>query len=166
MKLIIDVGYQNNKAKVVGGFFEEWSANQLIKIAYKEVDEVAEYIPGEFYKRELPCILEFLKEHNHEEIECIIIDGFIFLDDENKKGLGAYLYESLNNKLPIIGVAKSKFYNNTKNTIELVRGQSKNPVYISAVGIDLNVAAQFINSMQGEFRLPNLIKQVDTETRK
>ena len=166
MKLIIDVGYQNNKAKVVGGFFEEWSANQLIKIAYKEVDEVAEYIPGEFYKRELPCILEFLKEHNNEEIECIIIDGFIFLDDENKKGLGAYLYESLNNKLPIIGVAKSKFYNNTKNTIELVRGQSKNPLYISAIGIDLNEAAQLINSMQGQFRLPNLIKQVDTETRK
>mgnify|MGYP006192411485 FL=1 len=166
MKLIIDVGYQNNKAKVVGGFFEDWNVNQLLKLAYKEVDEVQEYIPGEFYKRELPCILEFLKEHNLEEIECIIIDGFIFLDNENKKGLGAYLYESLNNKLPIIGVAKSKFYNNTKNTIELVRGQSKNAIYISAIGIELDEAAKLINSMHGEFRLPNLIKQVDTETRK
>ena len=93
------------------------------------------------------------------------LDGFIFLDNENKKGLGAYLYESLNNMLPIIGAAKSKFYNNTKNTIELVRGQSKNPIYISAIGIELDEAAKLINNMYGEFRLPNLIKQVDTETR-
>jgi len=59
VKLIIDVGYQTNKAKVVGGFFEDWNANQLLKLAYKEVDEVQEYILGEFYKRELPCIGEF-----------------------------------------------------------------------------------------------------------
>jgi deoxyinosine 3'endonuclease (endonuclease V) len=58
VKLIIDVGYQNNKAKVVGGFFEDWNANQLLKLAYKEVNEVQEYIPGEFYKIELPKIVK------------------------------------------------------------------------------------------------------------
>ena len=165
MKLILDVGYKNNVAKVVGGFFNNWEDDKLIRISHRIVQDINEYIPGEFYKRELPCILEFLKDYDLEQIQCIIIDGFIFLDDNQKKGLGAYLYKSLNSKTPIIGAAKSKFYNNTKNTIEIFRGESKNALYISAIGIELDVAAKHIASMHGNFRLPNLIKQVDTETK-
>ena len=165
MKLILDVGYKNNVAKVVGGFFNNWEDDELIRISHKIVEDINEYIPGEFYKRELPCILEFLKDYDLEQIQCIIIDGFIFLDDNQKKGLGAYLYKGLNNKIPIIGAAKSKFYNNTKNTIEIFRGESKNALYVSAIGIELDIAAKHIASMHGNFRLPNLIKQVDTETK-
>lgn len=165
MKLILDVGYKNNVAKVVGGFFNNWEDDKLIRISHKIVENINEYVPGEFYKRELPCILEFLKDYDLEQIQCIIIDGFIFLDDNQKKGLGAYLYESLNSKISIIGAAKSKFYNNTKNTIEIFRGESKNALYVSAIGIELDVAAKHIASMHGNFRLPNLIKQVDTETK-
>lgn len=166
MKLIIDVSYQNNRAKVVGGFFENWNDENLFKISEKFVENVEEYIPGQFYKRELPCILEFLNDLNLEEIELIIIDGFIYLDDENKKGLGAYLYESLNHRIPIIGVAKSKFHNNNLNVNEVLRGESRNPLYVSSIGIDLSEATDFIQNMYGEFRLPHLIKLVDTETKR
>lgn len=166
MKLIIDVSYQDNHAKVVGGFFQNWKDENLINLSQKFVENVEEYIPGQFYKRELPCILEFLNELNLNEIELIIIDGFIYLDDENKKGLGAYLYESLNRQIPIIGVAKSKFHDNNINVREIYRGESKNPLYISSLGIDLSEASDFIRGMNGEFRLPHLIKLVDTETKK
>ncbi|WP_207420305.1 hypothetical protein [Desertivirga brevis] len=50
-----------------------------------------EYIPGEFYKRELPGILSLLDKINFELIQAIIIDGFVILNDEGKPGLGGYL---------------------------------------------------------------------------
>ena len=166
MKLIIDVSYQNNKAKVVGGFFENWDDEQFLKIVDTTVNQVQKYIPGEFYKRELPCILEFLNEFDLSEIEFIIIDGFTYLNDNYKKGLGAHLFESLNEAIPIIGVAKSKFYDNTKNVIEIFRGESKNPLYVSSIGFDLSKAATLIKNMHGNYRLPHLVKLVDTQTKK
>lgn len=51
-------GYHNNKAKVVGDFFEDWNAYQILKLAYKKGDEVQEYISGEFYKIKLPKIVK------------------------------------------------------------------------------------------------------------
>ena len=165
MKLIIDVSYKGTQAKVVGGFFETWSDTSLMQISSKIVDDVAEYVSGEFYKRELPCILEFLEDMDLQEIDLIIIDGFIYLDDGGKKGLGAYLYESMALAIPIIGVAKSKFYNNNKLVKEIFRGQSKNGIYISAIGIDLDAASAPVQTMSGDFRLPELIKKVDTKTK-
>lgn len=165
MKLIIDVSYQDTQAKVVGGFFKEWSDESFLKKTSRTVDNVNEYTSGEFYKRELPCIMKFIEEIPIEEIELIIIDGYIYLDNERKKGLGAYLYESLNSKIPIIGVAKSRFYNNNKFVEEIFRGKSKKSLFISAVGIDLANSSILIQKMFGEFRLPNLIKQIDTETK-
>ena len=165
MKLIIDVAYQNNEAKVVGGFFEDWSDDVMLKQSSKIVENVQDYVSGEFYKRELPCILEFLKDVPLDEIELLIINGFIYLDDERKYGLGAYLYDSLDKKIPIIGAAKSRFYSNTKYVEEVFRGESKKPLYVSAIGIELPEAALLIANMYGKYRLPNLIKEVDTETK-
>lgn len=165
MKLIIDVGYQGNQAKVVGGFFENWFDDSLIRLSSKIVENVADYVPGEFYKRELPCILNYLSDVNLDEIELIIIDGFIYLDNDEKKGLGAYLYERLAEKIPLIGAAKSKFHNNEQYVEEIFRGESKKALYVSAIGIELPEASLLIENMFGKFRLPDLIKQVDTETK-
>lgn len=165
MKLIIDVSYENNTAKVVGGFFENWNDEKLIKISTKKVNNVTEYISGEFYKRELPCILEFLNDYSLKEIELIIIDGFVFLNDDDKKGLGAYLFESLDKSIPIIGVAKTSFHNNNKNVIDIFRGNSKKPLYITSIGIELLKASDLIKNMLGNNRMPNIIKQIDTETK-
>lgn len=166
MKLIIDVFYQNNSAKVAGGFFENWDDKELLKISSKNITGIEEYVPGEFYKRELPCILAFLQDHQPEEIELIIIDGFVFLDNNDRKGLGARLFEELDKKIPVIGVAKTKFHDNTKNVHEVFRGKSKNPLYISAVGIDLSTASGCVKNMHGDHQLPTLLKLVDTETKK
>lgn len=165
MKLIIDVSYQVNNAKVVGGFFENWNDEKLIKVSQKIVNNIKEYISGEFYKRELPCILEFLNDYDINEIELIIIDGFVFLNDDNKQGLGCYLFESLDKRIPVIGVAKTSFHNNNKNVINLLRGNSKKPLYISSIGIELLNASDLIKNMFGNNRMPNIIKQIDTQTR-
>lgn len=165
MKLIIDVSYQENTAKVVGGFFENWYDEKLKIISKKTVINTQEYISGEFYKRELPCILEFLKDYKIEQIELIIIDGFVFLNDDNKKGLGAYLFESLEKKVPIIGVAKTSFHNNKTNVINIYRGDSKKPLYISSIGIEPLKASDLIKNMFGNYRMPDIIKLIDTETK-
>lgn len=74
------------------------------------------------------------------------------------------MYEQLHQKIPVIGVAKKSFYNN--NAIKLYRGKSKSPLFITSIGIDAESAAEYIAKMDGEYRIPTLLKKLDQETRK
>ena len=73
MIVAIDVHYRDDFAKSVSIEFKNWSDETPSKINEVIVKKVHEYIPGEFYKRELPCILEVLKKSNFKKIEFIII---------------------------------------------------------------------------------------------
>ncbi len=63
-------------------------------------------------------------------------------------------------------MAKTKFYNNTLNVAEIFRGKSKVPLFITAIGIDINSAAENIKNMFGENRMPNILKAIDAETKR
>jgi deoxyribonuclease V len=165
MFVAVDTFYFENKAKTVAITFDKWNDSNYSKQFTEELDVLAEYIPGEFYKRELPCILSIIKNMNVDAIDVIIIDGYVYLDDFNKYGLGGYLYESLNKKIPIIGVAKTNFASNKENKLELFRGKSKNPLYITSIGIDIDVAKKYISTMYGEYRIPKLLKELDQLTK-
>jgi hypothetical protein len=39
----------------------------------------------------------------------IILDGYVALDDHGKIELGGYLFEALEQKYPVIGIAKNGF---------------------------------------------------------
>jgi deoxyribonuclease V len=95
----------------------------------------------------------------------IIIDGYVYLDDYNKYGLGGHLFESLNRKIPIIGVAKTNFVSNKENKVELLRGKSINPLFITSIGIDIEIAKRNISKMFGEYRIPKLLKELDKLTK-
>ena len=88
------------------------------------------------------------------------------LDDEGEKGLGGYLYEALNQKIPVIGVAKRSFRNLDKKVIPVKRGESKNPLFVTALGGDLVDYAEKVAQMDGAFRIPTLLKILDMETKK
>ena len=165
MILAFDTYYFDNKAKTVALTFKHWEDSIVQNIFSEVLENVEEYTSGEFYKRELPCILSLIKKLNPEEIELIVIDGFVFLNDDFKKGLGAYLYNSLNQKVPIIGVAKTDFISLNSNKRLLLRGESKNPLYITAIGIDLDIATSNIQLMHGEYRIPTLLKRLDMITK-
>lgn len=165
MILITDVHYRNDTAKVVCAVLQNWHDAVAIQYWVKHVKTIAEYIPGEFYKRELPCLLEILRDIDLQKITCIIIDGFVVLDDDGKPGLGAHLYNSLPLKVPVIGVAKTSFHQNTKQVIPVYRGESKNPLFITAIGISLLKAANHIQEMYGEYRIPAVLKEVDRRTK-
>lgn len=165
MILAIDVHYRNNTAKVVCAVLQEWKAPAAMHYHIKYVDNVAEYIPGEFYKRELPCILAILADIDLSAVSFIVIDGFVVLDDDGKYGLGRHLYEHLNHKVPVIGVAKSNFYQNKKQVIPVYRGESANALYITAIGTDLQQAAENIQGMYGDYRIPAVLKELDRKTK-
>ncbi len=165
MIVAVDVHYRTHFAKVVSVEFDTWNTTTPSDIHEIQIDEFADYIPGQFYKRELPCILEVLKLTDLDKLEAIIIDGYVILDDQGKGGLGAYLYEALNEKIPIIGIAKRSFINNQKHVRQVLRGESKNPLYITSRGIDVDEAAKRISQMQGKYRLPDLIRIMDQKTK-
>ena len=166
MILAFDTYYFDNKAKTVCLAFEDWQIEENYSIYTETLENISEYVSGEFYKRELPCIVSLIKKNDLYAIaKLIIVDGFVFLNDFNKFGLGAYLYEELNREIPIIGVAKRDFATINKNRIEVLRGESQKPLFITSIGIDLNTASERIKGMKGKYRIPKLLKEVDKLTR-
>ena len=160
MILAVDVHYERNHAVTGGALFRRWDdAFPDIEIV-SELDEINQYEPGEFYKRELPCILKLLKDHSLNP-EYIIIDGYVYLDGHSSPGLGKYLFDALEGNIPVIGVAKSH-YKNIPQDYGLLRGKSKKPLFITAVGTSLSQAKRFLLKMHGENRIPTLLKHVDT----
>lgn len=165
MILAFDTYYFDSKAKTVCLSFSNWTENKTYQVDSEIIDGIEEYTSGEFYKRELPCILSLLEKLPFKDIEAIIIDGFVYLDDNNKLGLGGYLYEILKHKIPIIGVAKNNFATIIVNKRQLLRGKSIKPLFITAIGINIEIATELIRNMEGENRIPTLLKTLDTLTK-
>lgn len=165
MIIAIDVHYRTEVAKIVAVQFENWADAAPNQIFIEMKTDIAEYEPGAFYKRELPCIIEVMKKVDMNAVTCIVVDGYVYLNDDDKKGLGYYVFEYFGDKIPVIGVAKTSFHQNTKNVRPILRGGSANPLYVTSIGIDLDEAAQKIQSMAGEFRMPTLLKLMDTLTK-
>jgi deoxyribonuclease V len=159
LNLAIDIYYYKTYAKCVGLLFL-WEDEVPTKVIEATVDGVADYVPGEFYKRELPCVMAVIDQVRKYKVDCIILDSHVQLG-EGKKGLGEYVYEAVDQKYPIIGVAKSSFHGNAEFVREVRRGESENPLYVSAVGCDLYEAAESILNMHGKYRIPTLLKEVD-----
>lgn len=165
MILAFDTYYFDDKAKTVCFSFGSWTTDKDYTVDSEIIENIEEYISGEFYKRELPCILSLLQKIDVKNVEVIILDGYVYLDDNKKLGLGGYLFKQLNGQIPIIGVAKSNFATLDKNKRETLRGKSIKPLYITSIGLDLDKAAKLIENMSGENRIPTLLKTLDILTK-
>lgn len=165
MLLAVDTYYFENKAKTVGLAFDDWEATAERHRYVETLEHVAEYVSGEFYKRELPCILSLMATYKLGAFEAIIVDGFVYLDDDGKMGLGGHLYKALGKTIPVIGVAKTDFISLKTNKKALLRGNSSKPLFITAIGVDLDLATEKIKIMNGDFRMPALLKKLDVLTK-
>jgi deoxyribonuclease V len=159
MILATDVQYTQNSAKAAGIIFSDWDSEKPIQEIVTDINCIEPYEPGEFYKRELPCILALLPKVIHQ-LDMIIVDGYVNLGANAKPGLGMHLYNALNGTIPIIGVAKKSFIG-TPDECKIFRGNSLNPLYITSAGITLNKAKSYILAMHGNYRNPSLLKKVD-----
>lgn len=159
MILAVDVDYRDWGASVAGISFESWEDEKESNIFRSKCHSIEEYVPGEFFRRELPSILKLIQEHDLNP-DIIIVDGFVHLDGKNKPGLGMHLYNALHEKVVVIGVAKKPFKGIVRNC-EVYRGNSKTPLYITSVGVQLEEAKRCIKSMHGKYRIPVLLKKAD-----
>jgi deoxyribonuclease V len=139
--------------------FQHWSDSAPVFETTCEVSDVAPYEPGQFFRRELPCILAVL-EKLEQRPAIIIIDGYVWLADEREPGLGGHLYAALEKRVAVIGVAKTRFQR-AGAVLEITRGTSSTPLYITAAGMPLADAASHIQAMHGRFRIPTLLRRVD-----
>ena len=164
MILAVDAYYSKNSARVAGIGFERWSSQNPRHIYHSRVQGVDDYRPGEFYKRELPCILALIEEHGLTP-DTIVIDGYVYLDGLSKPGLGKHLFDALNGEITIVGVAKNPLPGISRH-FEILRGGSVRPLFITAAGMELGQAKTCVLKMHGKDRIPTLLRQADQESRK
>jgi deoxyribonuclease V len=160
MLACVDVDYRGDEAVAACVSFAAWDdatpAGQLVE----RISGVAPYVPGQFYRRELPCLLAVLGKLP-EVPEVVVIDGYVWLADEDRPGLGAHLYEALAGRAPVVGVAKTRFHG-ARLAVPVVHGAgSTRPLFVTAAGLDLAAAAAHVQAMHGEYRIPTLLRLVD-----
>ncbi|MEL7060998.1 MAG: endonuclease V [Acidobacteriota bacterium] len=165
MNVCLDVDYrETSSAQAAAVAFRDWTDVEGVArcVCTSELPPAA-YRPGELYRRELPPllnVLEALRMRLDEPMGVLVVDAYCQLDAHGRPGLGAHLSAALGGRLPIVGVAKSR-YRDTTHAAEVLRGRSRRPLFVTAVGLDLDLAARLIFSMAGPHRLPTLLKDVD-----
>lgn len=125
------------------------------------VTGVAPYEPGAFFKRELPCLLRVI-EDSKVAPTLVVIDGYVDLAPDHP-GLGRHLYDALRREVAVVGVAKTFFRGSA--AVEILRGISLSPLYVTAAGMDADLAAQQVQYMHGPHRIPTLLQRVDALSR-
>jgi deoxyribonuclease V len=159
----VDVGYAERDARAACVVFARWEDEAPAEEHVVEIDDPAPYVPGEFYKRELPCLLRVL-ELVRAPLEVIVIDGYVTLDPEGRPGLGARLFEALGGSTAIVGVAKTSFATAT-HAVAVKRGRSEKPIFVTARGLSEATAAAYVERMHGDSRIPTLLRRVDRLSR-
>ena len=166
MLCALDVHYYTDqgadRATAAAVVFETWSSAEAIATYSTTIEAVQPYEPGQFYKRELPCLLAVI-EAIANPITVYLVDGYVWLG-ATTPGLGHHLYHALKPHVPVVGIAKAPFKDLSGST-PVLRGSSQNPLYVSTIDMFLEEALQGVQKMHGEHRIPTLLKQVDQLSR-
>ena len=172
MLLATDVGYRDETgrgsgpeafaARAAGVVFSDWTAAEPIDTIVESVADVAPYVPGEFYRRELPCLWPVvLAARARNPIDVVIVDGFVDLGPD-RPGLGRHLHEHLRAegiRAAVVGVAKNPFRGAMAAAV--LRGDSELPLWVTAAGLSVEAAEAGVRAMHGPYRLPTLLRRVD-----
>jgi deoxyribonuclease V len=141
--------------------FDEWNVGAAAEQHVVHIDQVAGYVSGEFFRRELPCLLSVLGRVS-TPLEAIVVDGYVWLDLE-RPGLGWHLYEAIGRTAAVVGVAKTRYQGN-RAAVALVR-HGRRALYVTAVGISVTAASARIAEMHGQYRIPTLLRAADRLSR-
>lgn len=160
----LDAAYAEASASAACALFPTWEAAAPAEVLTWRQGAAAAYEPGAFYKRELPLLLAVLAQAEHPPAT-IVIDGYVWLDGQRRPGLGAILHEALERRIPVVGVAKTSFGDAASWCLPVVRGGSRRPLFVSAVVMGAEEAADGIRAMHGRHRIPTLLRLVDRAAR-
>lgn len=169
----VNIVESNGKGAIV---FWDSESNRIVYENTCEMSCTEMYIPGQLAKRELPFFIEL---HKHFPIlpDYIIVDGNgRFHPDKN--GLACEISQFLNERVPVIGVAKNLYkfpgikiensfihYQNEIVAYQLLSGFAIKPVYVSiGGGLTLNKAIEIVKSCS-IYRIPEPIRFADKLSR-
>jgi deoxyribonuclease V len=160
MIAFLDVDYRPDDSAVAACVTaRDWDAPTPAEELTARVAHVEPYVPGAFYKRELPCLQAVLALLPSPP-DVLVVDGYVWLQGGDTPGLGAWLYRALGEKRPVVGVAKTPFHD-AKAAVAVLRGGSTRPLHVSAAGMPLADAARAVAAMHGPHRIPTLLRRVD-----
>lgn len=160
MILAVDVHYAGDVwARVAGVVFREWGDRSAAHEAVAVVEGIEPYVPGAFYRRELPCIRALLGTLD-ERPNIVVVDGYVDVGP-GRPGLGRHLFDAmtLGGSVVVVGVAKTAFAG--APAVEVRRGRSEKPLFVTSAGLDPAAAAREVARMAGRHRIPTLLQRVD-----
>jgi deoxyribonuclease V len=161
MIAFLDAHYTVTRAVAACVIAEAWDSQTPVDSVTDEHPLTSAYVPGAFYLRELPVLLAVLRRVS-QPLAIVVVDGYVELD-ANRPGLGRHLAAELGQAVTVVGVAKTEYRG--APAISVLRGKSLRPLYVSAVGMPAEVAAESVRSMAGRHRIPDLLRYVDRLTR-
>jgi deoxyribonuclease V len=153
---IFDVDYVDDLAVVGCVAIEDFADAEPAREWVVQGGPVGPYVPGEFYRRELGPLIRAVRSTG--DLSVCVIDAYVDLGEDASPGLGRILFEQTG--VPVIGVAKSR-YPGTPTELEVLRGASKRPLFVSAAGFDSDRARKCVQRMAGAGRVPAMIRRAD-----
>lgn len=163
MKLIVAVHFEDaqaTRATAAAVAFEAWDAAEATRTYLSHIAHVEPAVRGALDLRELPCVMQLLREHKLEP-ELILIDGFVHLDADETPGLGQHIFQALGGSVPIVGISKKRLPGLTAQ-FEVMREEDEEtqPLLVTCAGIDIGAAKARLRTMHGRKRVPTLMKLV------
>lgn len=164
MIILIDVDYREatEEGHAAGVLCETPFDSRASRILTAVVAHIDRYQPGQFYRRELRCVDEVLRQTDIRQIELIFIDGYADFGT-GESSLGECVYREY--QIPVIGIAKNPFRGCLRKDTELLRGNSRKPLFVTCQGMEIDKAKEIVRSMAGVYRLPDLVKIADHSAR-
>jgi deoxyribonuclease V len=154
----VDVSYHTDRTIAAAVLFPDWASDTAVAQVCHTLQKALHYEPGHFYRRELPGLLQVLNTMENQ-FDTVVIDGYVWLASR-KAGLGRHLHMALGGHVPVVGVAKSQF-KGAQQAQQVFRGRSRRPLFVTAAGMDVLMAASHVRSMHGPYRIPTMLKLVD-----
>lgn len=173
MLACVDVSYLADRAFAGCVTFQSWRDAAPSATFVGSTLAPQAYQPGAFYLRELPPILAALAMVP-DALSTILVDGYVWLGG-SRPGLGARLHAALGERVAVVGVAKTKWHSvgpapgtemERCRAIAITRGGAIRPLYVTAIGIDVELAAKHVEEMHGPYRIPTLLKTADRLSRR
>ncbi len=158
----LDAHYLATGARAAGVLLESWEAAVPAAVFVEALPAAEAYQPGSFYRRELPCLLAVLGRFPALP-ETVVVDGYVWLPPDQRPGLGARLYEALGHATPVVGIAKTAFagVESCAWAMQVFRGTSLKPLYVTAAGMAPELAARRVRDMAGKHRPPDGVRLAD-----
>jgi deoxyribonuclease V len=151
----VDVDYRDDGVTTACVGFDSWTDDAArLELVLRSREPAAAYQPGAFYERELPYLLAVLERM--PPLDVVIVDGYVWLGPD-RPGLGWYLHAQRGGV--VVGVAKTRFEGAV--AVEVLRGGSARPLYVTAIGVSDAIAADHVRAMHGEHRIPTLLGLAD-----